>query len=39
MKKIMILAGLVALIGATFGSVINSAAWYHQPKTPSKLMK
>jgi len=39
MKKIMIFAGLVALIGATFGSVINSAAWYHQPKTPSMLVK
>jgi len=39
MKKIMIFAGFIALVGATFGCVINSAAWLHQPKTPSMLVK
>jgi len=39
MKKIMILAGFIALVGATFGSVINSASWLNQPKTPSVFVK
>ena len=39
MKKIMIFAGFIALVGATFGCVINSAAWSNQPKSPSMLVK
>ena len=39
MKKFTIIAGLIALVGATFGSVINSAACFNQPKTPSMLVK
>jgi len=39
MKKIMIFAGFIVLVGTTCGCVINSASWFNQPKTPSMLVK
>jgi len=39
MKKYMITASLISLVGVIFASCINSASWLNQPKTPSMLMK
>jgi len=38
MKKFMIIASMVALVGSIFANCINSAAWSNQPKSPSMLM-
>lgn len=34
MKKFAIIASIVALVGVVAGSMVNSFAWLHQPKTP-----